>query len=737
MRFQFGFSKEDEQVLGTILTLGNGQLGVRGEFELERSPYGTIVSGVYDYTPYFYRELVNGPRTIGMIIIIDGELINPSSQKVKEFQRELDIEKGLLRTHLEIETKNGNKILYKSTRIVHMKRKNLILLDFELKASKGGIAVVVNPIEFNTANPGFIDEIMIKHYRVDSIKETEEGVYARVKTLDNKYTLEIASSLVPSEYQSRSTFRTDNEIGEIYIVKLKPGKTYKFTKYVTVSKGAALEELKDVKRLGFEKLYEEHINSWKRIWEKVKVEIEGDKDLENALNFNIFHLIQSLPPTDKVSLPARGIHGFGYRGHIFWDTEIYALPFFIFTMPKEARRLLLYRCNNLDAAKENAKMNGYQGVQFPWESADDGREATPSEIPLDMLGRKIVRIYTGEEEHHITADIAYIVDFYYQVSGDLEFMNRCGLEIIFETARFWASRVEFEEGKGYVIKKVIGPDEYHEHVNNNFFTNLMAKHNLELAIRYFRESKNREPWKKIVEKLNIREEEVEKWEEIAKNMYIPRKIDGVFEEFDGYFELMDFEVDPFNIGEKTLPEEIRNNIGKTKLVKQADVIMAQYLLKDYFSPEEIKSNFNYYIRRTTHASSLSMPPYAIIATWIGEVKIAYEYFKRCANIDLKNVYGNTAEGFHLATAGGTWQVLVRGFCGLNVKGNKIELNPNLPEKWKYVKFRIFFKGSWIEFKISRKKVRARMLEGSRKVKISSFGKEVDLYPGKEVVIVAN
>ncbi len=734
-RFQ-GYEPEREAVYGTLLTLGNGHLGIRGEIELEPSVYGTTVAGVYDYTPYFYREIVNAPRVIGLYLMFNGEPLNLSTHRILRYERELDIRRGVLKTLVEMQTGKGATVRYESLRVVHGRRKNLVLLKFRFRADRDGLLTVISPIELDTANPSYRPEILVRHCLVEEFGFEEDGVYAGVRTTDGRYRLGIAGSIVTAEEHERSTLKSTTRIGEVLTLRIEANREYEFVRYVIVSSGrlvpkeGVLNELREARRIGFERLYEEHVEHWDGIWKKIGVKIEGDKEAELGVAFSLFHLAQSLPKDGNISLTARGIHGFGYRGHVFWDTEIYALPFFIFTMPEEAKRMLIYRYNNLDAARENARLNGYSGAQFPWESADDGREATPPVVPLDMAGKRVVRIYTGEEEHHITADVAYTVDLYYRATGDDEFMENYGLEIILETARFWASRVKYDEEKGYVIERVIGPDEYHEHVNNSFFTNLMAKHNLLLGVEYFREAKNRSGWRAVVEKLGVSEGEVEEWEEIARGMYLPPQVDGVYEEFDGYFMLRDYTLDPHGIGEARLPEDIRENIGKTRLIKQADVVAAQYLLKEQFDLETMRRNFDYYIVRTTHASSLSMPAYAIIAAWLGEEELAYEYFMKCAYVDLNNIYGNTPDGFHLATAGGVWQILVRGFCGIDFEGDSIRIEPHLPRRWKSVTLRLFFRGSWIELGVGHRKVSVRVIEGKRPVLIKAFGKEELVKPGE-------
>ena len=228
-------------------------------------------------------------------------------------------------------------------------------------------------------------------------------------------------------------------------------------------------------------------------------------------------------------------------------------------------------------------------------------------------------------------------------------------------------------------------------------------------------------------------EEVERWKEIAESIYIPRQENGVWEEFDGYFELPDYTVDPYGIGEERLPAEIKENIGKTRLVKQADVVALQYLLKEQFDLEDIRKNFDYYLPRTTHASSLSMPTYAITASWLGYMDVAYDYFMKCAYIDLHNLYGNTRDGFHLATAGGVWQILFRGFCGIDIRENAIEIRPNLPPEWKSVGLKFRFRGSLVDLKVEKDKV-AVHVTGGKGVKIRTPRGEAEVKPGEEAVL---
>ncbi|AFK23074.1 glycoside hydrolase family 65 protein [Pyrococcus sp. ST04] len=692
--------KEKEH--STIFTLSNGYFSIKGDLELEQSEFGTIVAGVYDYTPYFYREIINAPRVSGLYIHLDGIPFYPSARNCK-VKRTLDLINAELRNMVL-----HDLLEYKSTVIVHGKEKNLGLIKFEFIPKFSGEIILVNPIETNTTNPSYTEYIRVKHYQTIKVWENDLGIYSEVQTLDGKYRLEFGTGLYsPYDNVEREVVRGKDNISEISRIRVEKGYKYEFIKYIIVSDGNAERLMEKYRGESIDKLVDSHRKYWKNLWDTARVEIEGDEDLELAINFNIFHLLQVAPYSSKVSIPARGLHGFGYRGHVFWDTEIYVLPFFIATFPEIAKRALLYRYNLLPEARLNAMKNGFKGAQYPWESADDGKEATPGEIPLDMIGERKIRIYTGEEEHHITADIAYSVDLYYKFTSDDDFMKNYGLEIIVETARFWASRVE-KEGDTYVINRVIGADEYHEHVNNNFFTNLMARRNLLLAVKYCRDEKFREK----VRELGVSDEEIWQWEEIARRIKIPKKVGNVYEEFDGYFELEDYILeDIFEVGEGRLPLRIRENLQKTKLVKQADVIAAMFLLRDEFTREEMESNFDYYIKRTTHASSLSMPPYAIVASWIGREDIAYQYLLKCANVDLENIYKNTSEGLHIATAGGVWQVIFWGLCGVKIDDNSIKIeNPVLPGKIRKIKLKLKYRGKKYLVEVSKERSKLIPLE---------------------------
>ncbi len=707
LSFTYKYNHKYEEYLGSLLTLANGRIGVRGEIELAPSKYGLFVAGVYDYTPIFYRELVNFPRINSMSISIDE--IPLKIEDSASITRELDIFRGLLNTAV---TWREPEIIYRSTRIAHMKYKDVFLqqsvIDFkESNSSAIKHVEVENIIELDKNNMLEPPEITIKHYRVDRVFIDNGLIALKLSTLDRKYTVSIAIKDLVEPYYDKDVYAYKNNyiLHKIIFHGIdKDANRIYLTRLAVVTSNIVYDDpfeesikiLELLSKKNYNEIVNEHVLVWKNIWDEISFKLDStDNTMEKKLLFYAFHLIQlvdeSLP---YVLVPAKGLHGLGYRGHIFWDTDIYTLPFYTLFLPEYAKKILLYRYYMLDKARENALRNGYRGAQYPWESSDDGEEATPKEIPLDHGWMKKVRIWTGEEEIHVTADIAYAIDYYYNVTGDDEFMEKYGLEIIFETTRFWISRVEYdEEKKAYVIKKVMGPDEYHPHVNNSFYTNLMARFNIGLGIKYYEKAMTMDNWRKVIEKLGITVEEVNLWKDIVDKIYIPCT-NSLCEEFEGYFSLKDYTVDPKKCPSEECLSHLPDNvpIEETRLIKQADVVLAMFLLDKYFDVKTIKTNYEYYIKRTTHESSLSLPIYAGVAARIGAIEEGYYLYKKALETDLGNLYGNTNYGIHVATAGGLWFTLLHGFLGIKVVDKKITLNPRLPSSWKKINLNIWFRG---------------------------------------------
>ena len=410
----------------------------------------------------------------------------------------------------------------------------------------------------------------------------------------------------------------------------------------------------------------------------------GDEEAQRALRFAAYHLIAAVNPADEhISIGARGLTGEAYRGHVFWDTEIYMLPFYVFTDPPAARALLMYRYHTLDAARRKARAAGYEGALYAWESADTGDEATPGSVvtPDD----RVVTILTGEREHHISADIGYAVWQYWRVTGDDAFMLAAGAEILVETARFWASRAQAEHDGRAHIRQVIGPDEYHEMIDDNAYTNMMAIFNLGRAadtVAILRREQIAD-WQRLSARLGLMEKEPEKWRALAAMLVTGFDASTkLFEQFAGYFRLEQIDLAAqrgraMPIDAYLGPERTR----RSQAVKQADVVALSALLWDEWPVAVHEANFRYYEPRTAHGSSLSPALHALVAARLGDATLARAYFSRAAEIDLANNMGNAAGGVHLGALGGLWQAAVFGAAGLRPREDGIAVDPHLLPGW--------------------------------------------------------
>jgi len=697
-------------------SLGNGFIGSRGI--LEEVPYdaraGTYIAGLYDKTGAQVTELVNLPNPINFKIIANGERLGAGTMDLLEHERILDMRRGILFRHSVYRNSHKKKFDYQSLRFVSMRNKHIIAMQVYITPLDEGVVLTVeNLLDLSVTNVGFLTEGNKKHFRIEDVSRFDTGEYLAVRTLEKDIQIAYGKSLIV-EKNGKRRFAKD----VITQIKLKKNQTVCLTNVVSIFtaerkdssriKHAVKTFLKKSIRMGFDRMLKEHIASWDKLWALADIKIKGALDVEKSLRFNIYHLlIVAREGNGYSSIGAKTLTGEGYRGHIFWDAAIFILPFFIYNRPKVAKNMLLYRYNRLDNARKIAESRGYKGGMFPWESADTGEETTPAWAK--NFDGSLIQIRTHEMEHHITADIAYALYQYYVATKDDKFMLRCGFEMIFETARFWASRVEYN-GKldRYEIKHVIGPDEFHEDVDNNAYTNYMARFNLLIAYGLYQKMKRLYPRElaRLSKKIGLRQKEVKDWKRIVFKIALYVKRDGLIEQFDGFFKRKKVELQ--KLKENPIPPMPRNiklkDIAKTQLVKQADVVMLLYLLSDNFGTKIKKKNFYYYLKRCVHKSSLSAAVHAALAAEIGDIETAYRYFNVALNMDLSLIYGNTDDGIHAASLGGVWQAAVFGFCGTRVVKGTLSINPRLPRDWKEVTFCIRWKQYIARITVSSKDV---------------------------------
>jgi trehalose/maltose hydrolase-like predicted phosphorylase len=458
-----------------------------------------------------------------------------------------------------------------------------------------------------------------------------------------------------------------------------------------VDPAVAATALAEAEEAGFEALLREHRETWATRWRNADVVVEGDAELQRAIRFALFHLMASVGDRDEAAVGARGLSGAAYSGHVFWDSDVFVLPFLAATHPAAARAMLEYRVRRLPAAREAARALGRAGARFAWESADDGRDVTPASARLAT--GDLVRIRTGELEEHIVGDVAWAAAHYLAWTGDEAFAAGAGRELFLETARYWASRVRFDRDGRAHIYGVIGPDEYHEPVDDNAFTNVLARWNLRRAAALD----------------DVDEHERAHWLAIADALVDGfDRASGIYEQFSGFFDL-----EPLVIEEiaprRPIAADLLLGAERTagaQVLKQADVLMLHHLLPDEVAPGSLVPNLDFYEPRTAHGSSLSPAINASLLARAGRYRAALESLRIAARMDLDDLTGSTAGGLHLATMGGLWQALAFGFGGVRPRSDGLFVDPRLPQEWNAVELSLRFRGRHLRLRLDRSGVTA-------------------------------
>ena len=723
----------------SLFCLTNGYLGTRGSYEegTVKSLPCTFVNGVFDKSETFMRELANLPNWLGIRLYVEKELIGIENCSILEFSRVLDMKHAMLVKRFLLEDKKGRQTLVEGIRFVS--RANVHRMAVKLYVTPinyDGIIEVENIVDGSVINFADAPRFKVKHtYLVANERLTENGVYIECATRDNHLHVGTGAFL-DAERNGKSVIKTrqfyafGEQTIEFQDFDAEQGVTTEITKYASIYTerdlpkyelhSAVKNEIDAFVERGFEQELAEHFKVYEEMWKEADIQIQGDFDLDRAVRFNIFHLMSTgNEHDDRVNVGAKLLHGEEYGGHAFWDTELFMLPFFAYVFPKTAKNLESYRYRLLDAARANAAKNGYKGAQYPWESADDGTEQCP-DWTIEPDGT-CYRCYVADYEHHVTAAVAYGIYDYVKITKDTSFLLKKGGEILMETARFWASRCEYiTEKDRYEIRKVTGPDEWHEPVDNNVYTNYLAKWNLRYVIALIQDLKehHREDYDRIAEKISLTEKEIEEWNLVQSKIYLPRK-EGtqLLEQFEGYFDLQEVTIQEYDKNDWPIrPAELKTMKTKeTQIIKQADVVMLLHLMGEEFDEETTKLNYSYYEKRTLHGSSLSPSIYSIMGLKVGDDTKAYRYLRRAAFIDLINHQKNTREGIHAANAGGVWQTVVFGFAGLSIDADGIlNITPKMPKEWEGVTFRIHYLNSWLEISIDAKNNAAvKVLEGAQ------------------------
>ncbi|NTU58387.1 MAG: glycoside hydrolase family 65 protein [Chlorobiaceae bacterium] len=714
------------QVNETLMTIGNGYLNIRGSLE-ELPPGhsgGMYLAGIYDKSESDVEELVKCPMWTDVSVWHEGDKFCLSCGAPIAHEQILDMKKGILHRKTTFKNEQGRILTLQTSKMafMHDPHRGYMRVIVTPKNFSGQIRVL-SGLNGEVFNRGYFPREMYKHLQLERIEHGRNFMYLEMKTREQGIRISEAASWKMISDVGRMLQWEPRIYGEKFAseitIEASRGQSYSFEKLVVVltsreyPEGPMIKEtigqLKGYVRAGPGPEIERHLAAWSKLWEQADVRIDGDETAQNALRYNIYQLLIN-GPVRPTGVGAKFLSSEGYMGHVFWDTEIFLLPFYIHNFPPVARNMLMYRYNTLPGAFRNAEKMGYLGAKYAWESATTGQDVTPRFA--SKLEKTIRLIYTGMEEDHIVSDVIYGVERYFRVTGDEDFLLHYGLEMVFLTARFWASRV-VKNGELYEILTVIGPDEFHEHVDNNAYTNFLVKWHLRLAAMLYKYIGKTNPavLEEVEAKTLLADDEPDHWLDVSRRLKFTQNPETkLIEQFDGYFSLKDYVIRYRDrTGQPVLPLGVNyKNIGRTQLIKQADVLLMMLLFPHAFSAEEKQANYTYYEQRTLHKSSLSHCTHAMMGLAVSERVNAYRYFMKTALFDLENLHNNTELGIHAASVGGTWQTVIHGFAGLTLKSDRIVLNPWLPKKWECLSFRVKWRERLVHLDITHVEVSIRI-----------------------------
>lgn len=723
----------------TIFATGNGYIGFRGNFEegyqgpSGTSLQGTYLNGFFESKPIQYGEdaygyarksqtMLNVTDSKLIHLLVDGEPFNLFRGKVLKYQRTLDMKKGILTRDVTWESDSGKQVKLHIERVVCLNRKHLAVFEYQVTPLNfGGEIQLVSSLNGEVRNQVTLGDPRVgsafdgQVLSVEQIEQEETFGSIRQRTKNTKFTLVCAMEnelQAPGSYAAEFS-HSEQQLSVRFKVSGIKGQPIRLTKWVSyhTSRDDSEEQLADLgrqevrqgKETGFQELVREQAQFLADYWEQTDVEITGDIALQQSLRFNAFQLLQSVGRDGKTNIAAKGVTGEGYEGHYFWDTETYIFPFFLYTHPAISRTLLEYRYSTLDKARLRAKELAHKGALYAWRTIN-GEETSPY-YPA------------GTAAYHINADIMYALKKYLHATSDTDFLIHYGAEMLFETARFWLHLGDYipKHQNRFCINEVTGPDEYTALVNNNLYTNIMAKDHLEYAVQVatWMEKEHPAEFAELAERLGLQSSEVTDWKTAADRMYIGFDEEyGIYPQDDSFLEkaVWDFEHTP----PENYPLLLHYHplvIYRHQVLKQADVVLAMFLQGNRFTTAEKKRNYDYYEAITTHDSSLSPCIYSIIGAEVGYLERAYDYFMRTARMDLDDYNGNVKDGIHSASMAGAWLSIVHGFAGMREYEGRLSFKPQIPKKWKQYRFRISFQGRLLEVTVDQTQVSYQLLRG--------------------------
>ncbi len=731
----------------SLFSIGNGAMGQRANFEefySGKTFQGSYIAGVYypDKTkvgwwkngyPEYFAKVLNAPNWIGINVEINGEKIDLASCKeVKNFRRELNMKEGWYNRSFEITLQNGVEVAVNVNRFLSLEIDELGAIQYEVTPINQDAKVVFKPyVDAGIENEDTNWEE--RFWETLEVKNQDNQAYVVARTLKTKFTVSTYmhnSVLVNDAVSDVKPVEVEKEASKIsfsYEIAASKGQKVtlqKFGGYVS-SMNHPVDELilaskkviEKANEIGYNQLFENQKQAWAKIWEMSDITIDGDVKAQQGIRFNIFQLNQTyLGKDSRLNIGPKGFTGEKYGGSTYWDTEAYCIPFYMATKDQQvARNLLAYRYNQLDKAIENAEKLGFKNGAALYPMVTMNGEECHNEWEITF------------EEIHRNGAIAFAIYNYYRFTGDYSYIPEKGLEVLIGIARFWHQRATFSTYRNqYVILGVTGPNEYENNVNNNWYTNYIAKWCIQYTLEQIQKvnSDYQSDFTRIMNKVKLSQTEMDSWKEVADNMYFPYSEEyGVYLQQDGFLDKELVTVADLDKAQRPINQKWSwDRILRSPYIKQADTLQGFYFFEDHFTKDELEKHFNFYEPFTVHESSLSPCVHSIQAAVLGRMEQAYTFYLRTSRLDLDDYNKEVHEGLHITSMAGTWMSIVEGFGGMRVKDGKLSFEPKIPSQWKGFSFKVNFRNTIVKVVVSQNEVSIKV-DGENDFTVLVNGKE--------------
>jgi maltose phosphorylase len=751
-----GFDAESVKSSESLFSIGNGAMGQRANFEetyTGETFQGSYIAGIYypDKTkvgwwkngyPEYFAKVLNAPNWIGINIEINGEILDLAKCKsVANFRRELNMKEGIYYRSFEATLQNGTQVAAKITRFLSLDLDELGIINFEITPLNGDAKIVYKPyLDAGVQNEDANWEE--KFWEPLDVTNSGNEAFVTARTFKTHFTATTFmhnTILLESNnlnYAPSEVTKTSDSIEFTYEVAVAKGQTSAIQKLggYTVSlnhqdtMSAAKKVIAQGLEIGYSDLAENQKQAWAKIWEMSDITIDGDVKAQQGIRFNIFQLNQTyLGKDSRLNIGPKGFTGEKYGGSTYWDTEAYCIPFYMATKDQQvARNLLTYRYNQLDKAIENAAKLGFTNGAALYPMVTMNGEECHNEWEITF------------EEIHRNGAIAFAIFNYFRYTGDYSYIPEKGLEVLIGIARFWHQRATYSTHKNqYVILGVTGPNEYENNINNNFYTNYLAKWCIDYAVEQINkvEKEYASDFSRIMSKVNLDAAEIAHWKAVADNMYFPYSEElGIYLQQDGFLDKELVKVHDLDGSQRPINQKWSwDRILRSPYIKQADTLQGFYFFEDHFTKEELEKHFNFYEPFTVHESSLSPCVHSIQAAVLDKMEMAYTFYLRTSRLDLDDYNKEVEEGCHITSMAGTWMSIVEGFGGMRVKNDTLHFEPKIPKEWQGYSFKINFRNQIVKVVVNQNET-SFSLDGTQAIKVIVKGKEIQVEPNTLVKV---